>query len=508
MTVADAKKAVEDLNNEKTKEKIDSMVAAYQKEMAAIDNYRKKMLAFEAESTNAMGVRDDVSQNLLESQRAKLDEMVKHAQGSWTAIGKAYENIGEELLSITKYSDTAFTRPLPIKTALSPPENTETVVTTTAEAIKKTLSQKLSAIKLTPEQNYGENLKNFESFLKQRVELENVSGEERVKAIAAQEKLILENVRLTEKEKGALAAASSALQEETAKAAAAAAEKLAADAAQKKREDAQKEYDEFVKDKEAKLGIAQRYLALESEADSMDHERRLTDLTMRYGMEQALLAEQQEKLKEMTDIDNTLKMEEEERLNLAKLESDKRYADEKKKIDDDAAAAERERNQGRLSAASNLAGSMSQLIKAAAKDHAGAAAAAKVIDMAQAGINTAMAISGALSEPGVPTPLKWANAIAMGIAGAAQQATIMSTMIPGAETGGRFMVPDSFTGVDSALLRLNQGEIADITPRGESGEGYGTPLHVTVNLNGRPLIDFINDGIYSREINITAGLNV
>ena len=76
------------------------------------------------------------------------------------------------------------------------------------------LSNRLSKIKLTLEQNYGQDLAAFESYLKQRVDLENLTGEERVEAVKAQEALILARVKLTEEEKRALTAASAELQEQ------------------------------------------------------------------------------------------------------------------------------------------------------------------------------------------------------------------------------------------------------------------------------------------------------
>jgi hypothetical protein len=91
----------------------------------------------------------------------------------------------------------------------------------------------------------------------------------------------------------------------------------------------------------------------------------------------------------------------------------------------------------------------------------------------------------------------------MGAAGVAQEVAIASTPIPSAETGGRFEVPDTFTGVDNALVRLNMGEVAEITPRGETAGG-GKVLHLTINVDKRPVIDFFQPLFDSHELVVEA----
>jgi hypothetical protein len=54
-------------------------------------------------------------------------------------------------------------------------------------------------------------------------------------------------------------------------------------------------------------------------------------------------------------------------------------------------------------------------------------------------------------------------------------------------------VPETFTGVDGGLMRVNQGEVAEITPRG--GVSGGQTIRLVVNLDGRPIIDFTNENI-------------
>jgi hypothetical protein len=74
---------------------------------------------------------------------------------------------------------------------------------------------------------------------------------------------------------------------------------------------------------------------------------------------------------------------------------------------------------------------------------------------------------------------------------------IHSIPIPSAETGGRFIVPD-IPGVDGGLLRVNRGEPVEVTPRG--GVSDGRAARITINLDGRPLIDFTNENLRAGSI--------
>jgi hypothetical protein len=81
-----------------------------------------------------------------------------------------------------------------------------------AAAVEKTLSEKLNGIKLTPAQDYAQDLADFESYLNSMADMENLSGEARVAAIQAQERRILKAVTLTEAQRKGLAEASAAAQ--------------------------------------------------------------------------------------------------------------------------------------------------------------------------------------------------------------------------------------------------------------------------------------------------------
>ena len=125
--------------------------------------------------------------------------------------------------------------------------------------------------------------------------------------------------------------------------------------------------------------------------------------------------------------------------------------------------SERELLQNRLQAYSQFFNGYSQLLNVLGEKNRLFAIAGKILASAEAGINTALAATKALASG--PFPFNIAMMTSTIAAGVAQQIKIATTSIPSAETGGRFIVPNS-TGVDSGLLRVNQGEVAEITPRG------------------------------------------
>ena len=100
-----------------------------------------------------------------------------------------------------------------------------------------------------------------------------------------------------------------------------------------------------------------------------------------------------------------------------------------------------------------------------------AAIRSKAIQVAQAAINTALAVTNALAttQPFIPNAVIAAATAAA--AGAVQIGVAASTPIPAAETGGRFVVPPAPgrpSRADNIGLRVNEGEVIDVTPRGES----------------------------------------
>jgi len=126
-------------------------------------------------------------------------------------------------------------------------------------------------------------------------------------------------------------------------------------------------------------------------------------------------------------------------------------------------------SQNMMKAYSTFFGGFSQMLKAAGRDNVEFARAGRAVAIVQAGINTALAITKTMSQFGA-TPVGIAKAIGIGMKGIAQKAKIVSSMIPSAETGGRFQAPQS-TGVDNTIMRVNPGETIDVTPRGMTGVG-------------------------------------
>jgi hypothetical protein len=123
----------------------------------------------------------------------------------------------------------------------------------------------------------------------------------------------------------------------------------------------------------------------------------------------------------------------------------------------------------------------------------------RVLAIAQVPIATAQAILKAIADFGPPpSPLGIAGIAAASAIGGAQMAALIASPIPSAETGGRFVVPHTATGVDSGLLRVNEDEVATITPRGGVAEGGGA--RIIINLDGRPIVDLMNVNLRSGDI--------
>ena len=138
-----------------------------------------------------------------------------------------------------------------------------------------------------------------------------------------------------------------------------------------------------------------------------------------------------------------------------------------KKIQQEQSDFERKLLYERINAFSDFAGSFSNLLTTLGKDNRKFAIAGKVLASVEAGINTALAFTKALAS--APPPVNFIAAASVATAGIAQQVKIIGTPIPSAETGGRFIVPQS-AGVDGSLMRVNSGETVDVTPRGMTNQ--------------------------------------
>ena len=139
-----------------------------------------------------------------------------------------------------------------------------------------------------------------------------------------------------------------------------------------------------------------------------------------------------------------------------------------------------------LKAYSVFFGGFSSLLGVAGRENRRFFMASRAMAIVQAGINTALAVTKALAQGGLFGAVK---AIGIGMKGAAQKAKIVSSMIPSAETGGRFVVPQS-RGVDSSIMRVNPGETIDVTPRGMAGQGES--FNFSFSLDGSVFAEIIN----------------
>jgi len=138
-------------------------------------------------------------------------------------------------------------------------------------------------------------------------------------------------------------------------------------------------------------------------------------------------------------------------------------------------------------------GGLSSLLGSAGKENRAFFVMSRKMALVQAGINTYLATTKALSTGG---PIKAAGVFMQGMA---KKAKIASSMIPSAETGGRFIVPPS-RGVDNSIMRVNPGETVDITPRGQAGSG-GMAQYI-FKIGEQVVFDIVNKGGRSGDINV------
>jgi hypothetical protein len=213
------------------------------------------------------------------------------------------------------------------------------------------------------------------------------------------------------------------------------------------------------------------------------------------------------KLQQVDDKDKLewLKGQKELLMEVETLNGDERIALEKKIdkmiLEEDERLKENQIKliQERFSTISDFFGDVGSLLKEAGKENRNFLVAEKALSAAQALINSSLAFTKALASSAPPFNLiAAAGVLASGIA---QQVKILSTPIPSAETGGRFIVPNSI-GSDSQYMKVNQGEEVDVTPRGMTG--FNKPQNIIVQIEKQTIFDVVNDGIVSGDILIAA----
>jgi hypothetical protein len=153
----------------------------------------------------------------------------------------------------------------------------------------------------------------------------------------------------------------------------------------------------------------------------------------------------------------------------------------------------------RLGAFSTFFNGFSSLLALAGEKNEAAAIASKALASAEAAINSYLAFTKALAS--AAPPFNYVMAAGVLATGLAQQIKIISTPIPSAETGGRFIVPHS-VGSDSTLMKVNSDEEVEVTPRGMSG--FNRAQNITVQMDKQVLFDVMNEGIRSGDVIISA----
>jgi hypothetical protein len=196
------------------------------------------------------------------------------------------------------------------------------------------------------------------------------------------------------------------------------------------------------------------------------------------------LQQQQNEIMAMETLNGEQKIALAKSVNKMVLDEDTKLKDSQKKLEEQ-----------RLSAVGSFFGGINKLASESAKHNRGLAVVEKMTAAAEAAINSALAFTKALASS--PPPMNYVLAAGVLATGIAQQVKIMGTNIPSAETGGRFIVPNSI-GSDSTYMRVNSGEEVNVTPRGETG--FSGTQRITVQLEKQTIFDVVNNGIRSGDV--------
>jgi protein tyrosine phosphatase (PTP) superfamily phosphohydrolase (DUF442 family) len=431
---------------------------------------------------------------------------------------------------------------------------------------QKVLSERLNKIPLSEKQIQNQQIKQFQDFLNQRAALEETAGEERISWLREQGQVLLAQESLTGEEKIALQKALNALILEEDKKLNTEEQKLLSERlnniplTQEQILNTQiQQFKNFLKqrgdlqlqDNDNRIAWLQEQGALLSNLETLSNEERIAaqkavnelileedkhlkdeqgelleehiaSLTER--LQEIPLNEQQIQTRQMEQFEAFLdermeleKLKEEEKrewleeqqellLELETLNGDERAAleqtinDKIYKSDEDLKKKQAALAQAQMQGLNQFFTGVADLAAEGMKTNLSLLAIERAAASAQAAINTYVAFTSALKD--VPYPLNFAAAAGVLASGLAMQIKIISTAIPSAETGGRFIVPNS-VGSDSTLMRVNSGEEVAITPRGMTGTGNGGTQNILVYLEKQVLFDVVNDGIRSGDVYIS-----
>jgi hypothetical protein len=200
------------------------------------------------------------------------------------------------------------------------------------------------------------------------------------------------------------------------------------------------------------------------------------------------LQEQQALIMELETINGEEKVALEKAVNDMILAEDQRLKNAQQKLLED-----------KLQATGTFYKGISDLAGTASKHSIGLLIISKAAASAEAAINSYLAFTKTLAA--YPAPFNYVAAAGVLASGLAQQIKIASTVIPSAETGGRFIVPNSI-GSDSTYMRVNSGEEVDITPRGMTG--FNKPQNIIVQIEKETIFAVVNDGLRSGDILVSA----
>jgi hypothetical protein len=344
---------------------------------------------------------------------------------------------------------------------------------------KKILSlvERLNQIPLTENQLLGQQISQFSSFLNQRLELERLSGDDRITWLKEQADKIsdVETISAEERIAAVIAINDRILEEE---------KKLTKEKVEEV-EDREKELIERL----SEVPNTERAIQTQQIEEFTSFLEQRLELERVYGEERiALLLEQAEQIKNLDLVNADERISLEIAVNKKIYEESNNLKEAKKKILNET-----------LKANATFFKGIEDLAALASEKSWGLAVLEKAMASAQAAINSYLAFTEALAT--VPYPFNYVAAAGVLASGIAMQVKIMSTPIPSAETGGRFIVPNA-VGSDSQIMRVNPGEEIDVTPRGMTGSN--TAQNIIVQIEKQTIFDVVNDGIRGGDILIQA----
>jgi hypothetical protein len=379
-------------------------------------------------------------------------------------------------------------------------EKAEKILEEKIRELGKKISQRLSEIPLTSEQQLNDSINQIKSYLNQRADLEKAEGEARIKSYQDELERIKASDKITDEEKIASEQAVSEAIIEVRKQLtdelkkqneiqAKEEEQRQKEEAQKRKEAAEKEKN-FVVNTLAGMG--------ETKAQALLNEKNMFESFLSGRLEAQALAYEEERL---------TYLEEQRDLLLEKFKENKNEQLAIQKAYDDMLLAEEERTEQeerkilekRLGAFVSFFSGWGSLLETAEEHNIAAAIGARALASAEAAINSYLAFTKALASSA--PPFNYIVAAGVLASGLAQQIKIIGTPIPSAETGGRFIVPNG-VGSDSQIMRVNPGEEVDVTPRGQVGNS--ATQNIVVQLDRQVLFDVMNEGIRSGDVLIQA----